>query len=164
MTNPETGIFHPFIRYIFYIILRYAGDVLVEDIIVSLDPGKDKCGLAVVSKSLEVSYKKVVSTASIADEMKEIIATYHPQKILIGSGTFSKKVREMIRNVRSEIPLEVIDERHSTEQARGRFFDENPPRGIWKLVPRTMQVPREAYDDYAAIVLAEKYFLKCEKE
>jgi RNase H-fold protein (predicted Holliday junction resolvase) len=137
---------------------------LLEEIIVSLDPGKDKCGLAVVSSSLEVSHKEVVSTSSIAEKLGKILEEFHPQKILIGSGTFSKRIREMIKNVRQEIPLEVIDEKHSTEQARGRFFKDNPPRGLWRLIPTTLQVPQKAYDDYAAIVLAEKYFGKSEKE
>lgn len=124
----------------------------------SVDPGKEKCGLAVVAKDLKVQFRKVVITAHIAEELNMVLETYAPQKILVGSGTFSKKVRELIRSVHEEIPRKVVDEKHSTEQARMKYFKENPPRGLWRLIPVTLQVPPEPYDDYAAVVLAEKYF------
>jgi len=127
---------------------------------VSLDPGKDKCGLAVVTDLLEVKYKKVVSTVNIEKELEDVLAAYSPEKILVGSGTFSRKIRERIRNMKKELPLEVVDEKHSTEEARRKYFRENPPRGLWWFIPTTLQVPREPVDDYAAVVLAEKYFIE----
>ena len=131
----------------------------MERLVVSLDPGKDKCGLAVVTDLLEVKYKKVVSTVNIEKELEDVLAAYSPEKILVGSGTFSRKIRERIRNMQKELPLEVVDERHSTEEARRKYFRENPPRGLWWFIPTTLQVPREPVDDYAAVVLAEKYFI-----
>jgi len=130
----------------------------LEEILVSIDPGKEKCGLAVVSSDLRVHFRKVIVTSLVADELNQVLETYHPQKIIIGSGTFSKKVRGFIKSIHEEIPREVVDEKHSTEQARFKYFKENPPRGLWRLLPVTLQVPRQPYDDYAAIVLAEKYF------
>jgi len=130
----------------------------VEDMILALDPGKDKCGLAVVSCSLKVQFKKVIKTGEVVEELKNAVAAWKPQKIVIGSGTFSRRIRETIKDVHADIPRQVIDEKYSTEQARKKFFQENPPRGFWRLIPTTMQVPGEPVDDYAAIVLAEKYF------
>jgi RNase H-fold protein (predicted Holliday junction resolvase) len=130
----------------------------LEELVASLDPGKEKCGLAVVTKGLKVQFRKVVITSHIAEELNTVLETYAPEKILVGSGTFSKKVRELIKSVHVEIPRKVVDEKHSTEQARTKYFKENPPRGLWRLIPVTLQVPPEPYDDYAAIVLAEKYF------
>jgi len=132
----------------------------LEHLVVSLDPGKDKCGLAVVSDLLEVKYRKVVSTTNIEQELENVLVTFNPEKILVGSGTFSRKIRERIRNIQQELPLEVVDEKHSTEEARRKYFRENPPRGLWWFIPTTLQVPREPVDDYAAIVLAEKYFIE----
>ncbi|MDQ7822895.1 MAG: pre-16S rRNA-processing nuclease YqgF [Candidatus Eremiobacteraeota bacterium] len=129
-----------------------------EEVILSLDPGKEKCGLAVVSETLLVKARRVVQTSAILDELEALIKKYGPRKILIGSGTFSKKLRSLIKGSAITLPLEVIDEKHSTEEARRKYFRENPPRGLWRLIPTTLQVPPKAYDDYAAIVLAEKYF------
>jgi len=134
------------------------GVKFLEELVVSVDPGKEKCGIAVVSKDLQVHFKKVIVTSSVVKELSQVLETYRPQKIIIGSGTFSKKVRGLIQSIHTEIPMEVVDEKHSKEQARLRFFKDNPPRGLWRLLPVSLQVPRKPYDDYAAIVLAEKYF------
>jgi RNase H-fold protein (predicted Holliday junction resolvase) len=130
----------------------------VEEVILSLDPGKDKCGLAIVSDTLKVKLRKVIKTTEVVKEVEEAVTSHQPQKILIGSGTFSRKIRETLKNVHAHIPREVVDEKYSTEQARRRFFRENPPRGLWRLIPTSLQVPKEPVDDYAAVVLAEKYF------
>jgi len=130
----------------------------VEDVILVIDPGKDKCGLAVVAGSLEVLFKKVIKTGEVVNELESAVAAWKPQKIVIGSGTFSRKIRETIKDIHAHIPRQVIDEKYSTEQARRKYFQENPPRGLWRLIPTTMQVPKDPVDDYAAIVLAEKYF------
>ena len=52
---------------------------------------------------------------------------------------------------------ELVDERHTTELAKLRYFKEFPPRGLWKLVPIGLQTPPTCYDDFAAVVLAERY-------
>lgn len=128
--------------------------------IVSIDPGREKCGLAVVSENLEVKARKVVSTEEIINELNILLEEFRPTGIIIGSGTYSKKIREKIKDKFEKIPLDVVDESHSTEQARKKYFKENPPRGLWRLIPLSLQVPSQPYDDYAAIVLAEKYFNK----
>ncbi len=131
-------------------------------IVLSIDPGRDKCGIAVVSDAFEVIFKDVVRTSDIIESVKSLIEEKSPDVILIGSGTGSRNIIKLIRGT-FVLPVEIIDEKHSTEQARKRFFAENPPRGIMRLVPIGLQVPGVAYDDYAAIVLAEKYFLEKRK-
>ncbi len=51
----------------------------------------------------------------------------------------------------------MIDEHRSSEQGRRRYFRENPPRGWRRLLPVGLQTPPRAYDDYVAVVLAERY-------
>jgi hypothetical protein len=54
-------------------------------------------------------------------------------------------------------PVKVVDERNSTMLARKHFFIENPPRGLLRLVPTSLQVPNRPYDDYVAVILAESF-------
>ena len=127
-------------------------------VIISIDPGKAKCGIAVVNSSGEVLKRKVVSTTNIVGILSEFLNEYSADKFLIGSGTFSKTVKKMIINSLPNIPIEVIDEKHSTEVARKLYFKEYPPKGIFKIIPLGLQIPPVPYDDFAAIVLAKKYF------
>lgn len=59
-----------------------------------------------------------------------------------------------------ELSVELVDESSSTLEARSLYFEWNPPKGIWRLIPITMQSPSENYDDYTAIVLAKRYWKK----
>lgn len=126
-------------------------------ILISIDPGSAKTGLAVLSGDKKVLEKKIISTNDIENEIISCINRFKPDIIVIGNATWSKKIKLLVKSVAGNIPLLMVNEKHSTERARLRYFQENPPRGIWKLLPVTMQVPKEPYDDYAAIILAEEY-------
>jgi hypothetical protein len=54
----------------------------------------------------------------------------------------------------------VVEERHSTERARARYYQDHPPHGWQRLLPAGLRVPSEPYDDYAAVVMAEDYLQK----
>jgi hypothetical protein len=131
-----------------------------EETLVSIDPGSCKTGFAVLSFKKEVLLRKIVPTDQVEIFLKACINRYKPAIIIMGTGTWSKKLRPCIEGVIEDIPLVMVDEKHSTERARLLFYKENPPKGLWRLVPITMQVPKEPYDDYAAIILAEDYIDK----
>lgn len=126
-------------------------------VIVSVDPGREKCGIAVVNSSGTVLKRKVVATNNIIDNLLEFTDIYSADKIVIGSGTFSKTVKKMIIESLPNIPIFVVDETHSTEIARKLYFKEYPPKGIFKIIPLGLQIPPVPYDDFAAVVLAKKY-------
>lgn len=125
--------------------------------LVSVDPGKDKCGLAAVSRDGTVVARMVVPSADIDSLMAGFLKEHSPERIVMGAGTFSKPIRRRIEPVAGGLPIEMIDESHSTEMARFLYFKEYPPRGLRRLIPIGLQVPPVPYDDFAAVVLARKY-------
>ena len=127
------------------------GDVL------AVDPGRDKCGLALVAGDGRLLWRGIVPTAELPARVGEIVAAHGPGKILLGNGTWSKRLRPLIEETLGSPggpTLLMVDEKHSTERARGLYWAHNAPRGLWRLVPQGLRVPREAYDDFAALVLA----------
>lgn len=126
-------------------------------VIVSVDPGREKCGIAVVDSSGTVLKRKVVTTKSVIDNLLELTEKYSADKILIGSGTNSKTIKKRIIDSIPNIPIDIVDETHSTEIARKLYFKEYPPKGIFKIIPIGLQIPPVPYDDFAAVVLAKKY-------
>ena len=74
----------------------------------------------------------------------------------MGGSTGSREVTGELRTALGREPR-VVDERHTTERARLRYYQDHPPRGLWRLVPLGLQVPPVPYDDYAAVVMAEDY-------
>ena len=59
--------------------------------------------------------------------------------------------------------ITLVDEHLTTLEARARYFVEHPPTGLKRLLPVSMQVPPEPYDDYVAVILGER-FLASQRE
>ena len=51
----------------------------------------------------------------------------------------------------------MIDESHSTEEARKLYWQYNPPTGWRKFVPKGMQFPPEPVDDLTAYIIGKRY-------
>ena len=126
------------------------------DCVLAIDPGKKKCGLAVVSASRGILHREVVPCEDFAGVFEELHSTHNPAQVLLGSSTGSKEISKTLKESLDLSPL-MVDERHTTELAKMRYFKEFPPRGLWKLVPIGLRTPPTCYDDFAAIVLAERY-------
>jgi RNase H-fold protein (predicted Holliday junction resolvase) len=122
--------------------------------VLSVDPGREKCGVAVVDRRDGVLARGVVPTTMIAHVVRDLERAHMPQKILIGNGTYHREVRKELRDL--ETAVETVPERRTTERARKRYFEEFPPRGLWRFFPG-LCTPPMPIDDYAAVLIAEDY-------
>ncbi|MEQ8169076.1 MAG: pre-16S rRNA-processing nuclease YqgF [Candidatus Eremiobacterota bacterium] len=129
-----------------------------EKIILSIDPGREKCGVAILSSHKGVICHKVIMTDNFLDELNHIISPYNLYCIVLGDRTACSEIRKKLSSVKSEKGIVSVDEHMTTELARKRYFIENPPEGFKKFIPRGLMVPPEPYDDYAAIILGERFF------
>lgn len=132
------------------------------NIVIAIDPGRLKCGVAVVKKTdanCEVLYKHVEDTKETPQLIAELLSEYCAENIIIGNGTTSTQMLKEIKCAASA-HIEVVDEEYTTILAKKRYFIENPPKGFKKLVPISLQTPPCPYDDYVAIILAERYLEK----
>ena len=128
-----------------------------ERIILSIDPGKNKCGVALLSDIKGVIYHKVILSNNIINEINTIISGYRLYCIVLGDRTHSLQIKEKLSLIKSEKGIIFLDEHLTTELARKKYFKENPPGGWKRLIPVSLQVPPVPYDDYAAIILGERF-------
>lgn len=131
-------------------------------VVLGIDPGRDKCGLAVVSKG-SVLVKEVVPRANYLVRVQSWVHQFGVEQIVIGDGTGSAKVVEEVKLNLPLVPVTTVDERFSSEEARRRYWDDHPRRGLRKLLPVSMQVPPEPFDDYVAVILAERFLSSQER-
>lgn len=124
--------------------------------VLAIDPGRRKCGLAVLSAEKQILHREVVPRDEFGSTFRHIYQEHSPTQVLLGGSTGSKEIAEAILQ-ETEITAQLVDERHTTELAKLRYFKEFPPRGLWKLVPIGLRNPPTCYDDFAAVVLAERY-------
>lgn len=127
-------------------------------VVIAIDPGRAKCGIAAAraGNPVQILLQAVVDTGSIAEVARDLAARYSPDAIIVGDGTNSSAVCETVTAL-DLASVETVDERHSTELARKRFFADNPPRGLRRLIPTSLQTPDRPCDDYVAVILAERY-------
>lgn len=132
------------------------------DVVLAIDPGSEKCGIAVVSRNNGVLFKKVTVAAGLLSAAGELAATYKIKAMVIGNGTGSKAMRESLAKEFSakEIQLLCVDEYRTTDLAKIKYWQENPPKGWRRLLPTSLQVPPVPVDDYVAVILAERYLRK----
>ena len=129
-----------------------------EEIIIAIDPGTKKCGYTVVDSNLSVLQREVISTEKIAKTIEDSLNIYKINKIILGNGTNYKNIEKRLKNQFPQLKIILIEEEFSTLKARKKYFEAHPPRGISKLIPLSLRVPPCHYDDFVAVLLAEKYF------
>lgn len=127
------------------------------NVLAALDPGRDKCGLAVLSRKGEILLQRVIETASLEEELRRVREEYAPEMLILGNGTTSRQAEARIRAALPELPVKVVDEYRTTELAKGEYWKAHPPTGWRRLLPVTMQVPPVPVDDFVAVILARRY-------
>ncbi len=121
----------------------------------AIDPGRVKCGIAVGRRGVILA-RTVVATDRVTEVVETWVGEFGVQRILLGEGTGSASVRAALRGLAGQARVEGVAETRSTLEARRRYFRDHPPRGWRRLLPLSLQVPPEAYDDYVAELLLER--------
>jgi RNase H-fold protein (predicted Holliday junction resolvase) len=131
--------------------------VQTEGTILAIDPGREKCGVAVVGMDRAVLHREIVPTMGVAATASRLVDAYHVTQLVVGDRTAAKDVCRALAAAHIRLVPRMVDEHRSSEQARRRFFQESPPRGWRRLLPVTLLTPDRPYDDLVAVMLAERY-------
>jgi RNase H-fold protein (predicted Holliday junction resolvase) len=124
--------------------------------VLGLDPGTRKCGYAVLTGlGTPPLTLGITSVEALGERLRELIAATPVAVAAIGRGTNAAAVSEIARAL--GLRVELVDERETTLKARARFFEDHPPRGWRRLIPRGMLLPERPIDDYAALLIAERF-------
>ena len=121
------------------------------------DPGKDKCGIAIVTLEGNPIRHEVIASDSAIATLQSWMQTHSINALILGDQTGSKQWRSRIIEALPDIQIITIDERFSSQQARDRYWKMNPAQGLQKLVPLGMRTPPRPIDDIVAIILVERY-------
>lgn len=131
--------------------------------VLAIDPGREKCGVAVVDRQRGVLQQAVVESSRMLPFVETAIREYGCRTLVLGDGTAAWQIKKEISLLLTENKIdrvEVVDERDSTREARQRYWETHPPSGWRKLMPAGLLTPPCAIDDFAAIILGERYFAR----
>jgi len=124
--------------------------------LVSIDPGKNKCGLVLAEISEKKVYKAIILKSELIEDYLRNLNTFEDiSKIIIGNGTSSKKIKEKLDFFKKEIIT--FEEKNTTYRAKGRYFELFPIRGLKFLIPREVFILNKNLDAISALIILEDY-------
>ena len=125
--------------------------------VITIDPGKSKCGLVLA----EISEKKVylaiiVKSELLENYLRKLIAAEDIARIIIGNGTTSTEIREKLYFLKKEIIT--FEEKNTTYRAKARYFELFPISGLKFLIPREVFILNKNLDAISALIILEDYY------
>ncbi len=127
--------------------------------ILGFDPGRDKCGVAVMGKERQLLYHQVVPSQEAIPTLQQLCQQFAIETIVMGDQTTAKSWKQKIlQSLEVSTPIVMVDERYSTLEARDRYWQMYPPKGFGRLIPKGLREPPRPIDDIVAILLIERYF------
>ena len=124
--------------------------------LISIDPGKYKCGLVLAEVSKKEVYKAIILESEfIEDYVRNLNTVEDISKIIIGNGTTSKPIREKLDFFKKEIIT--YEEKNTTFRAKARYFELFPISGLKLLIPREIFILNKNLDAISALIILEDY-------
>ena len=124
--------------------------------LISIDPGKYKCGLVLAEISEKKVYKAIILKSELlADYVRNLNTVEDISKIVIGNGTNSRKIIEKLDFLKQEIIT--FEEKNTTFRAKARYFELFPISGLKFLIPREVFILNKNLDAISALIILEDY-------
>ena len=124
--------------------------------VVTIDPGKSKCGLVLAEISEKKVYKAIIiKTELLENYLRNLITTEDIEQIIIGNGTTSREIIEKLHFFKKEIIT--FDEKNTTYRAKARYFELFPISGLKFLMPREVFILNKNLDAISALIILEDY-------
>ena len=124
--------------------------------VITIDPGKSKCGLVLAEISEKKVYKAIIlQTELLENYVRNLITAEKISQIIIGNGTTSKEIREKLYFFKKEIIT--FEEKNTTYRAKARYFELFPISGLKFLIPREVFILNKNLDAISALIILEDY-------
>ena len=124
--------------------------------VITIDPGKSKCGLVLAEISEKKVYKAIILKSELLENyVRHLIAAEDVSQIIIGNGTTSNEIREKLYFFKKEIIT--FEEKNTTYRARARYFELFPINGLKFLMPREVFILNKNLDAISALIILEDY-------
>ena len=124
--------------------------------VITIDPGKSKCGLVIAEISEKKVYKAIIIKSELLENyVKNLITAEDISQIIIGNGTTSKEIREKLYFLKKEIIT--FEEKNTTYRAKARYFELFPISGLKFLIPKEVFILNKNLDAISALIILEDY-------
>ena len=124
--------------------------------LISIDPGKCKCGLVLVDlEKKTVDQAIVLNTEFLPSYVKNLNGSENISKVIIGNGTTSRQNIEKLDFIKND--LIIVEEKNTTLRAKKRYFEIFPIRGLKSFLPKEIFIMNKNLDALSALIILEDY-------
>ena len=124
--------------------------------VITIDPGRSKCGLVLAEISEKKVYKAIILKSEFLENyVRNLITSEDIAQIIIGNGTTSREIREKLYFFKKEIIT--FEEKNTTYRAKARYFELFPISGLKFLMPREVFILNKNLDAISALIILEDY-------
>ena len=125
--------------------------------VITIDPGKSKCGLVLAEISEKKVYKAIILKSELlGNYVRNLITAEEISQIIIGNGTTNREIREKLDFFKKEIIT--FEEKNTTYRAKARYFELFPISGLKFLIPREVFILNKNLDAISALIILEDYY------
>jgi RNase H-fold protein (predicted Holliday junction resolvase) len=125
--------------------------------ILGFDPGRQKCGVAVMGSDRTLHIHQVVAAETVISTLDNLCKIYPIALLVMGDQTTAQEWQQRLQHLAQPLNIIQVDERFSTLEARDRYWQMYPPKGLERLIPRGLRTPPRPLDDIVALILIERY-------
>jgi len=124
--------------------------------VITIDPGKSKCGLVLAEISEKKVYEAIILESELVENyVRNLITAEDITQIIIGNGTTSREIREKLYFFKKEIIT--FEEKNTTYRAKARYFELFPISGLKFLIPREVFILNKNLDALSALIILEDF-------
>ena len=124
--------------------------------VITIDPGKSKCGLVLAEISEKKVYKAIILKSELlGNYVRNLITAEEISQIIIGNGTTNREIRKKLDFFKKEIIT--FEEKNTTYRAKARYFELFPISGLKFLIPREVFILNKNLDAISALIILEDY-------
>lgn len=129
--------------------------------ILAIDPGSQKTGIALVREDGSLFRKAVVPTEELGAHILRAMDGNKVRAVVMGNGTRHKELKalaeEALKKGGYSITVSLVDEKYTTEMGTQRYWACNPPKGWARFLPKGFRTVPGPVDDYVAWVIGQIY-------
>ena len=124
--------------------------------VITIDPGKSKCGLVLAEISEKKVYEAIILKSELIENyVRDLNDVEDISKIIIGNGTSSRAIIKKLDFLKRKIIT--FEEKNTTYRAKARYFELFPIKGIKLLIPREVFIINKNLDAISALIILEDY-------
>ena len=132
-------------------------EFLSQPVVLGFDPGRDKCGLAIMGIDRTLCYRAVINADDVLEQLQTLRQQFPISMIVMGDQTTAQRWQQQLKQLPDPPRVVLVDERYSSLDARDRYWQLYPPKGWLRLLPQGMRTPPCPIDDIVAMLLIERY-------